>query len=124
MTESIKPCRWCEGSDEVCVNADCPLCAGFCPLTDFPGVCRYEDRSEKEDLIIKLPCRFGDTIYQVIETDRRNTARPTKKLTYHVRSSTLTWNNLQHVVKDFGKTVFTDYLQAIAALERMKNSQS
>ena len=124
MSEQIKPCRWCEGSDEVCANADCPLCAGFCPLRDYPGVCRYEDRGEKEDLIIKLPCRFGDTIYKVVETDRRYTARPTKKLTYHVRISTLTWNNLQHVVKDFGKTVFTDHLQALAALERMKNSQS
>ena len=46
MNEQVKPCRWCEGSDEVCVNADCPLCAGFCPLTDFPGVCRYEDRGD------------------------------------------------------------------------------
>lgn len=55
MTEQIKPCRWCEGSDEVCVNADCPLCAGFCPLRDYPGVCRYEDRGE-EKKILDMTC--------------------------------------------------------------------
>lgn len=30
--------------DEVCVNADCPLCADYCPVVDVPGVCRFEDR--------------------------------------------------------------------------------
>ena len=32
--------------DEVCVNADCPLCADFCPVVFTPGVCRFEDREE------------------------------------------------------------------------------
>ena len=35
-------CKWCK--DEVCVNADCPLCADFCPVVDAPDVCRFEDR--------------------------------------------------------------------------------
>ena len=33
-------CKYCK--DEVCVNADCPLCADYCPVIDVPGVCRYE----------------------------------------------------------------------------------
>ena len=33
-------CKYCK--DEVCVNADCPLCADYCPVIDVPGVCKYE----------------------------------------------------------------------------------
>lgn len=29
---------------EVCVNAECPVCADFCPVIDTPGVCRFEER--------------------------------------------------------------------------------
>lgn len=36
-------CKW--EQDEVCVNADCPLCADFCPVSYAPGVCKFEDRS-------------------------------------------------------------------------------
>lgn len=39
-------CKW--EQDEVCVNADCPLCADFCPLVYTPGVCRHEDRDETQ----------------------------------------------------------------------------
>ncbi len=40
-------CKWCY--DEICVNSDCPLCTEYCPLDDFPGVCRFEERSESSD---------------------------------------------------------------------------
>ena len=33
-------CKYCK--DEFCVNADCPLCADYCPVIDVPGVCKYE----------------------------------------------------------------------------------
>ena len=29
-------CKWMQ--DEVCVNADCPECADYCPVPDTPGV--------------------------------------------------------------------------------------
>ena len=35
-------CKYCQ--DEVCVNYECPMCAGFCPVIDVPGVCRFEER--------------------------------------------------------------------------------
>lgn len=40
MTE----CYWCK--DEICVNADCPICCDYCPVPDTEGVCKFEDRSE------------------------------------------------------------------------------
>lgn len=46
----MSKCKW--EQDEVCVNADCPLCADFCPVSDVPGVCRFEDRgTETKDPI-------------------------------------------------------------------------
>ena len=41
-------CKYCQG-DEVCVNADCPMCADFCPVVDVPGVCRFEEREEAKN---------------------------------------------------------------------------
>ena len=36
-------CEYC--IDEVCVNADCPMCADFCPVPDEDeGICRFEKR--------------------------------------------------------------------------------
>lgn len=33
-------CKWMQ--DEICVNADCPACADYCPVPDYPGVCRFD----------------------------------------------------------------------------------
>ena len=41
-------CKYCQG-DEVCVNADCPMCCDFCPVPDIPGVCRFEEREEAQN---------------------------------------------------------------------------
>ena len=35
--------------DEICCNDQCPMCADFCPVSQFPGVCRYEDRQKQEE---------------------------------------------------------------------------
>lgn len=40
-------CKWLK--DEVCVNGDCQAVADFCPVVNYPGVCRYEETDEKED---------------------------------------------------------------------------
>lgn len=35
-------CKWC--LDEFCTNDQCPMCADYCPVVDYEGVCRYEER--------------------------------------------------------------------------------
>ena len=35
-------CVYC--IDEVCVNAECPVCADYCPVIDTPEICRFEIR--------------------------------------------------------------------------------
>ena len=42
----IDECKWMQ--DEVCVNADCPMCADYCPVADTPGVCKYEERGNSD----------------------------------------------------------------------------
>ena len=39
-----KQCK--HNSDEICVNADCPLVADYCPVPDTENVCQWEDRGE------------------------------------------------------------------------------
>ena len=40
---TMSDCKYCQ--DEICVNADCPMCCDYCPVLDVPGVCRFEERS-------------------------------------------------------------------------------
>lgn len=47
LVAAMTDCKYCQ--DEVCVNADCPMCADFCPVVDVPGVCRFEERGFKNE---------------------------------------------------------------------------
>ena len=42
-------CKWLK--DEVCVNSDCPAVADFCPVVNYPGVCRYEEMDENKGVV-------------------------------------------------------------------------
>lgn len=62
----MNECKYC--LDEICVNDKCPMCADYCPVVDFPGVCRYEVRAKPmtnadriramtdEELAALVPC--------------------------------------------------------------------
>lgn len=45
MSKEIEVCK--HQQDEICCNPDCPMCADFCPVMYYPGVCRYEDRQKE-----------------------------------------------------------------------------
>lgn len=40
-------CKWYY--EEVCTNASCPVCADFCPVVDYPGVCRFEESESDQE---------------------------------------------------------------------------
>ena len=40
-------CKWCY--EEECTNASCPVCADFCPVVDYPGVCRFEESESDQE---------------------------------------------------------------------------
>lgn len=33
--------------DEICVNADCPIVTDYCPVSNDPGVCKWEKRKTR-----------------------------------------------------------------------------
>ena len=39
-------CKW--EQDEVCVNADCPVCADFCPVCNYPEICKFAEAEGKK----------------------------------------------------------------------------
>lgn len=41
-------CIWFDEESEVCLNGDCPVCADFCPLFEYKGVCRYEELENRK----------------------------------------------------------------------------
>ena len=41
---TMPDCKYCK--DEICVNADCPMCADYCPVVDVTGVCKFEERNK------------------------------------------------------------------------------
>lgn len=56
-------CKWIQ--DEICVNADCPMRADYCPVPNDPGVCRFEERGEEDrSETILRPARKAGIAYQ------------------------------------------------------------
>lgn len=37
-----RSCDWCQ--DEFCTNANCPIRGDYCPVVDYPSVCRFDSR--------------------------------------------------------------------------------
>lgn len=49
MDDYGPPCKWLSGDDEVCVNADCPVCAEWCPCGYFAAqICKYYERGDDD----------------------------------------------------------------------------
>ena len=59
MTE----CNWCK--DEICVNADCPICCDYCPVPDTEGVCKFEDRGKRHFTVHDRNSDHGEEVVNV-----------------------------------------------------------
>ena len=74
----------------------------------------FKDKS----CVIEVPCPIGTKIYMLV------TKRP--KLTYpeftFIKESKLTYNNLERVLEDFGKTVFLNREEAEKSLKERENN--
>ena len=51
MKSKEKPvCKWLSDDyDEICVNADSPYVADFCPCVDLPRCCVYFEEKEENE---------------------------------------------------------------------------
>lgn len=72
---------------------------------------RKYEQAEEDGLLIRLPCKVGDTVYSVVEDGF--TIFPLKfSLSFYVRRK-----------GDFGKTIFLTKEEAEQALEKMKEKK-
>lgn len=42
--------------DEFCTNDQCPMCGDYCPVPDYEGVCKYEEREEEVWMLTPKGC--------------------------------------------------------------------
>lgn len=56
-------CKYCK--EEICRNADCPMCGDVCPVIDSPFVCRYEDRQVLERFIEAQNETYRDALEEI-----------------------------------------------------------
>lgn len=47
-------CRY--NQDEFCTNDQCPMCADYCPVHDYDGICKYDDREEEIYVLTPKGC--------------------------------------------------------------------
>lgn len=40
-------CKWMQSA--ICTNPDC-MKGRYCPVPDYPGVCKYEERMDEEEI--------------------------------------------------------------------------
>ena len=76
---------------------------------------QYEDE-EEQGRLIRLPCRMHATLYMVVT--KRARSYSTKQFRF-IKTTYLTWNNLETVLRNFGKTVFLTNEEADAAMQKM-----
>lgn len=36
-------CKYCDKDTDICVNADCPVVADFCPCGQYQEICKYAE---------------------------------------------------------------------------------
>lgn len=65
--------------------------------------------------VIVPPCKVGDTIYIIVEQP----AHSQRKYFRFIKKTILTYQNLERVLRDIGKTVFLTKEEAEKALEEM-----
>lgn len=72
---------------------------------------------QPEGTLLRLPCKIGDTIYIVFQQRQKRDG----KWFWRIQKSRLTYGNMERVIKDFGKYVFT---MRVYAEKRLKELQS
>lgn len=40
----MEACKWMDHETEVCCNKQCPMYCDFCPVVEYPDVCKYDTR--------------------------------------------------------------------------------
>lgn len=103
-------------------------CVGL-PITKLA---KYEDL-EEQGLLLKLPCKVGDTAYVFLPNDNHLTVaqinkievKPTiyGKMCYFIEPVSFRGHLYRYFEDDFGKTVFLTQAEAEEALKKMNKTE-
>ena len=63
-----KECKWLK--DEFCVNDKCPMCADYCPVAQYHGVCKYEELVDVPEKMTVGKCFMQALTDAGIEADK------------------------------------------------------
>ena len=44
--------------DEFCINDQCPMHGDYCPVPNYEGVCKYEEREDERYVLTPRGCLF------------------------------------------------------------------
>lgn len=109
----------CRVEEGACIGKPytCPDQTPGCPeiIVALNVLARYEDE-EEQGRLIHLPCRMHATIYLIVT--KRARSYSAKQFRF-IKTSELTWGNLETVLRNFGKSVFLNRDEAEAAMEKM-----
>lgn len=72
---------------------------------------------KNKDLILLLPCKIGETYYSIV----KKTLSSGKTVYSFIKKSRLTFNNLERVIKAFGKTAFLSKIEAEEAFSKLND---
>lgn len=102
---SEKKCKYLSDNfREICVNDDCPVCADFCPVANYPEICKFAEiegkkrtnadkvRAMTDDELVNLFLRFPCPPNRHGEEDGRSyTECPTDETIHNCRECIQDW---------------------------------
>lgn len=127
--EFMSECSAIDPQDEIGLIA--LFYRGLWAQTDlYEALKRYEDL-EEQGLLLKLPCKVGDTVYLIDEIekefDRKTIVTGIEidedMIFIMISDGVQCFSSSSYTIDDFGETVFLTQAEADAALKKMKSGE-
>lgn len=86
-------------------------------MLDIAEICDEAARILEKAIV--PPCKVGDTLYMIVE----KRARVTREYFRFIKTTKLSFYNMERVIRNFGKTVFLTKEEAKQAMEQRKEDE-
>ena len=84
--------------------------------TENEKVLRYLLQAKSERRLLVMPCPIGATVYMIV----RKYSRLQRRYLFFIKVSRMMESNFFRVLREFGKTVFTNREEAQAVMEKLE----
>lgn len=117
----------CLGCIEICgeKHGDCAEC---CIQKAFSKLGEYE-KAEEQGLLLKLPCKVGDYVYQLDRTNKKIMTQKVQDITLYMGRKSFSMQIVFETTgmcfqREFGRTVFLNKKEAMQALKEISSRGS